>query len=342
MREPIFADIQEEDLPVVLDIYNHYIVTTTVTFDPGPISMDTLRTRIHLGHDLYKAYVICHMGEIVGFCFLSQFNKHESYNRTAELGLYFKPQYVRRGLGITAVRYLEQVAAAKRLKMLIASISGENKSSIALFRKLHWEECARFRRVAEKWGRAIDVVFFQKSLEDDITASGHRMCSSVQGNLMTPANDIVIQKASIEDAQDILELQKLAYVSEAEILNDFTIPPLHQTTDQMLAEFDHQVFLKVELEGRIVGSVRCYLEEGTCHVSKLIVHPDHQNRGIGTRLLQAAEGRYPNADRYELFTSHKSEKNLHIYGKCGYRPFKTKVISDEVSLVFLEKANAEI
>ena len=129
---------------------------------------------------------------------------------------------------------------------------------------------------------------------------------------MTPPNDINIERASIEDAQDILELQKLAYVSEADILDDFTIPPLHQTIDEVLSEFDNQVFLKVELEGRIIGSVRCYLQDGTCHIGKLIVHPAHQNRGIGTQLLRAAEDQYPDARRCELFTSHRSERTSSI------------------------------
>lgn len=78
---------------------------------------------------------------------------------------------------------------------------------------------------------------------------------------MTPLGDIIIERASIEEAEDILALQKLAYMSEAEILDDFTIPPLHQTLDKIRSEFDGQVFLKVERENRIVGSVRCYLEK---------------------------------------------------------------------------------
>lgn len=159
---------------------------------------------------------------------------------------------------------------------------------------------------------------------------------------MTPAGDIVIKKASTEDAEEILALQKLAYVSEAEILDDFTIPPLHQTTGDILSEFDNQVFLKVELKGRIIGSVRCRMEDGTCYIGKLIVHPDRQNCGIGTKLLKAAESQYPNADRYELFTSHKSEKNLHIYDKCGYRVFKSKEVSDKLTIVFLEKINRQV
>ena len=156
---------------------------------------------------------------------------------------------------------------------------------------------------------------------------------------MKPTDKIIIKRASIEDAEEILELQKLSYVSEAEILDDFTIPPLHQTIDEILSEFSHQLFLKVEFENRIIGSVRSYLENRTCYIGKLIVHPDYQNCGIGTRLLSAAENQFPDAQRYELFTGRKSEKNLHIYKKNGYRIVKSKVVSMKLTLVFLEKIN---
>ena len=156
---------------------------------------------------------------------------------------------------------------------------------------------------------------------------------------MTRSEEITIDKASIENAEEILALQKLAYISEAEILSDFTIPPLHQTLDEIRSEFEHQVFLKVKLENKIIGSIRCFLEQGTCYIGKLIVHPDFQNRGIGTQLLLAAENQFPEAKRYELFTSHRSEKNLHIYARNGYKLFKTKIISDRLTLVFLEKIN---
>jgi ribosomal protein S18 acetylase RimI-like enzyme len=154
-----------------------------------------------------------------------------------------------------------------------------------------------------------------------------------------PSHEIAIEHASVEDAEDILDLQKLAYVSEAEIVDDFAIPPLHQTIDQVKSEFEHQVFLKIDLQCEIIGSVRCYEQDGTCYVGKLIVHPDHQNRGLGTRLLLAAEARFPAAKRYELFTGERSAKNLHIYRKNGYRIFKSHVVSERLTLVFLEKAN---
>ncbi len=156
---------------------------------------------------------------------------------------------------------------------------------------------------------------------------------------MITRDEIIIERALIGDAEEILELQKLAYVSEAEIIDDFTIPPLHQTINEVLSEFKHQVFLKVVFSNKIVSSVRSYFEKGICHIGKLIVHPDHQNIGLGTKLLHAAENQFPDAERYELFTGKKSKNNLHIYEKNGYQIFKKKKVSEKLTLVFLEKIN---
>ena len=92
-------------------------------------------------------------------------------------------------------------------------------------------------------------------------------------------------------------------------------------------------------DNRIIGSVRICLVRGTCHIGKLIVHPNHQNMGIGKKLLHAVEKQFPDAKRYELFTGQKSKKNLYIYEKSGYRVFKNKKLSEKLSLVFLEKIN---
>ena len=150
---------------------------------------------------------------------------------------------------------------------------------------------------------------------------------------------VVIEQADRNDARDILALQKIAYRSEARIYNDFTIPPLHQTLDETFDDFERQLVLKASIDTRIVGSVRAHLEDGTCFIGKLIVHPDYQNRGIGARLMEEIEARFPQAERFELFTGTRSEKNLYLYRKLGYRAYKRRAISEKVTLVFLQKAN---
>ena len=146
-----------------------------------------------------------------------------------------------------------------------------------------------------------------------------------------------IDQACASDLPEILILQRLAYQSEAILLNNFSIPPLTQTLNEMEVEFQSGIFLKAVEHGRIIGSVRGYVKDATLHIGKLIVHPDFRSKGIGTGLLTAIEQLYP-ACRYELFTSAKSEKNLRLYERQGYRRFAEKSISTELSFVYLEKA----
>jgi ribosomal protein S18 acetylase RimI-like enzyme len=150
---------------------------------------------------------------------------------------------------------------------------------------------------------------------------------------------MLIELASLQDAEEILALQKLAYLTEAEIYGDHSIPPLTQTLGQMAEDFTKQAILKATLDGKIVGSVRGYSEESTCHVGRLIVHPDFRNRGFGTLLMRAIEGHFADAARFELFTGHLSEGNLRLYRRLGYESFAEKPVTDRLTLVFLEKKN---
>jgi ribosomal protein S18 acetylase RimI-like enzyme len=143
--------------------------------------------------------------------------------------------------------------------------------------------------------------------------------------------------ATLDDAQEILALQKLAYQSEAAIYNDYTIAPLRQSLEGMAADLKTQTVLKEMIDGGIFGSVRGDIKEGTGYTGRLIVHPDFQNRGIGTRLLKAIEEHLNQAKRYELFTGHKSERNLRLYQKLGYRSFRTETINEGLTQVYLEK-----
>jgi GNAT superfamily N-acetyltransferase len=146
-----------------------------------------------------------------------------------------------------------------------------------------------------------------------------------------------IETAQPGDADEILALQKLAYRSEAELYQDFSIPPMTQTLAEITAEFSRLLVLKATAEGRIIGSVRAEERDGTCLIGRLIVHPDCQNRGLGRRLMAAVEARFPLAARYELYTGEQSVRNLYFYKKLGYTIFRCEPLNDRVTLVYLEK-----
>ena len=150
---------------------------------------------------------------------------------------------------------------------------------------------------------------------------------------------MIIERSFVEDAAEILALQKIAYLSEADIYGDYSLPPLTQTMEQMQDDFRRQLVLKAVVDNRIVGSVRASAQEQTCHIGRLIVHPEFRNRGLGSLLMQEIEKCFKQAARFELFTGHLSEGNLRLYRSLGYDSFDERQVTDGLRLVFLEKAN---
>lgn len=146
-----------------------------------------------------------------------------------------------------------------------------------------------------------------------------------------------ITRVTPADAAEIHELQRLAYRSEAELYGDWTIPPLVDPLAETVRALSVQLVLKAVVDGRIVGAVRGRLDNGTCHVGRLIVHPEAQGRGLGTRLMLALEEALPEARRFELFTGERSVRNLRLYAMLGYREYRRAPLSPQVTLVYLEK-----
>lgn len=151
-----------------------------------------------------------------------------------------------------------------------------------------------------------------------------------------------ITRTQRADLAAILQLQYLAYYSEAELLNDFSIPPLQETLEEISSLYDRDdIFLKMESEdGQIVGSVRGHCENNTLFIGKLMVHPDWRRNGLGRRLLEYIQTLFP-ACRYELFTSSESKKNIALYQRSGFHIFLEKEVKPGLTFLYLEKYPAE-
>ena len=148
---------------------------------------------------------------------------------------------------------------------------------------------------------------------------------------------IDILKANQNDLETILELQKDCYMTEAAIYNDYNIPPLKQDLESLKNEFKNTTILKSLINGQIVGSVRGFVDNETFYIGKLIVKKEFQNKGIGRLLLDSIELTFKDCTRFELFTGFKSQKNLYLYNKLGYKEFKRQRIHDNLTMIYLEK-----
>lgn len=146
-----------------------------------------------------------------------------------------------------------------------------------------------------------------------------------------------ITRASAGDLAEILELQKIAFISEAELYNNFSIEPLTQTYDSISADFKEYIFLKAVYGNKIIGSVKGRQTYDFCWIGKLIVHPEFQNNGLGKRLMLQIEKEFPNPKQFQLCTGYKSFKNIKMYESLGYIKAEELITDDKTPGIHLVK-----
>ena len=156
---------------------------------------------------------------------------------------------------------------------------------------------------------------------------------------------VTISVATEQDAEQIFRLQYLCFQSEAALYGNYRIAPLVQTLDSVRQELATDCVYVARLGDEVVGSVRGHVtEDGAASIARLCVHPRLQGHGIGARLLRAAEAALVEergATKFRLFTGHRSEGNLRLYRRVGYRPVGTSEGTDGVPMIVLEKGAGE-
>lgn len=158
--------MKDEHLEQVLDIYNYYVLYTNATFHSHEMSQDEMRELVFNNNPKYKTFVIiCEDNNITGYVSLKQHKTREAYDDTAEISVYINKDSVGKGLGGLSVKYIEDYAKSKGLHVLIASICGQNETSIKLFSGNGFLKCAHYREVGRKFDKILDVVAYQKILD---------------------------------------------------------------------------------------------------------------------------------------------------------------------------------
>jgi phosphinothricin acetyltransferase len=161
-----FKEIAEIDLGLVKEIYNYYIINSTVTFHTEKVSVEELKEMLPVMNSLYKSYLIYYGSDICGYCYFTEYKKKQAYKRTADIAIYLKPGFTGKGIGKISLDHLEKMAKSSGIKTLLAFISEGNMQSVNLFEKNRFSKCAHFKEVGEKFGKILDVYGYQKNLDN--------------------------------------------------------------------------------------------------------------------------------------------------------------------------------
>lgn len=161
-----FIRMTKDYLKQAADIYNDYVLNSTATFASETASEKDMEKILYLGVAPYECYVILADSRMAGYVSFESYRNRCAYDTTAELTVYLDRRYLGFGIGKQAIRFIEDRAKKAGMLCLIAVICAENERSCKLFAGCGYEKCAHIRDAGIKFGRRLDVVFYQKITDD--------------------------------------------------------------------------------------------------------------------------------------------------------------------------------
>lgn len=156
--------IQDKDIVRITEIYNWYILNTTVTFETEVISPPVMKKRVQEKVEKYDWLVGELDQKVIGYAYYGLFRSRPAYNHTVELTIYLTQESIGKGFGKPLYSELIQSAKKRGFRELIGVIALPNLGSTALHQKLGFEEIGVLKRVGHKFDRYIDVGIWQKSI----------------------------------------------------------------------------------------------------------------------------------------------------------------------------------
>ena len=153
-----------------------------------------------------------------------------------------------------------------------------------------------------------------------------------------PFPELRISPATKEDLAELLVLQRCCWTQEAIVNDTLDLPALRETLDEV-AEWavTWQVWC-VRRHGRLIAAVRANANGPTWEIGRLMVAPDQAGHGLGRWLLAYTERKAPpETSTYSLFTGARSERNIALYQRAGYR-IAERLSENGIGVVHLLKA----
>lgn len=161
-------DATEADLPHVREIYNHYVLNSTVTFDESPMTLVQLRRKFAKIREKNMPFLVAESpgGHVLGYAYVYPWKEKAAYRFTVENSIYLGPASTGKGLGRVLLRELIDRSKAAGLKEMVAVIADKGaEASIAIHREFGFKEIGHMGRVGFKFDRWLGTVLMQKSLK---------------------------------------------------------------------------------------------------------------------------------------------------------------------------------
>ncbi len=150
------------DAPRLAEIYNHYILHSTATYEMAPVTDGEMARRIADIAAEYPYFVGLMDGHIVGYCYAHPWNTRAAcHGHSLETTVYVDHDAEHHGIGTTLMRHLIDHCRQAGYRALIANITDHNQPSMRMHEKLGFEVVGHYREVAEKMGQVLGTVAYE-------------------------------------------------------------------------------------------------------------------------------------------------------------------------------------
>jgi phosphinothricin acetyltransferase len=153
------------DAASICAIYNPYLATTAITFEEEAVSAHDMAQRIADVHAARLPWLVLEVdGNIAGYAYATKWRVRPAYRHSVESTIYLDEAFVGRRLGRALYNALLEELRKRELHMVIGGIALPNESSVGLHEALGFRKAAHFTEVGIKFGRWIDVGYWELKL----------------------------------------------------------------------------------------------------------------------------------------------------------------------------------
>ena len=150
------------DLPALLDIYNHYVLNTAVTFDVEPRTLEQ-RQEWFEGFGTtgkYQCFVPVREGKPLGWVCSARFKEKAAYATTIETSIYLAQGATGMGLGRRLYETLFEAISGEDIHRIFAGATLPNDASVRLHEAMGFRQVGVQPEVGRKFGKFWDVALF--------------------------------------------------------------------------------------------------------------------------------------------------------------------------------------
>ncbi|MEO8665222.1 MAG: arsinothricin resistance N-acetyltransferase ArsN1 family B [Ignavibacteria bacterium] len=160
----MIRNVRSHDAKDICGIYNYYIKNTVITFEEDEIDTKEIETRVAFIIKKYPWLVFEDKGKIKGYAYASGWKSRPAYRYSVESTVYVDIDHTGKGIGIKLLEALIEALKNRGFHRVMGGIALPNDASIALHEKFGFLKCAHFSEVGFKFGKWIDVGYWQKIL----------------------------------------------------------------------------------------------------------------------------------------------------------------------------------